>query len=177
MKQQKWILDPSHSEISFKVKHLMISTVTGRFKDFSLELTTTDDDFSSVHSVSLKIDSSSIDTNNEYRDQHLRSADFFNSEVYPSILFESISYQGDKTQGTLAGNLTIRGVSRLVFVEVEFGGTVIDTNGQTKAGFSVKASINRKDFGLKWNEVTELGQVIVGDEVKLHGDIQVIEVQ
>lgn len=174
MSTNKWIVDPSHSEIQFKVRHLMISTVTGNFRKFHLEAITEDNDFSTMHAVSFKMDSDSIDTNNADRDAHLRSADFFDSNQYAQLKFASHLYEGHGENGKLFGNLTIKDVTRPVSVEIEFGGIAVDSYGQTKAGFTVDGKINRKEFGLTWGALTEAGNVILDDEVKFHGEIQLI---
>ena len=174
MAKNKWVIDPTHSEIQFKVKHLMISTVTGHFRKFNLEATTDEDDFSTVQDVSFTIETDSVDTNNKDRDDHLKSADFFNSETYSTIGFNGTSYAGSGEEGKLTGNLSIRGIVKPVVVSIEFGGIVVDPYGHTKAGFTVEGKINRKEFGLTWGALTEAGNVVVGDEVKFHGEIQLI---
>ena len=170
-----WNIDPTHSEIQFKVKHLVISTVTGNFKSFNGSLESEGDSFENA-SVSFEADIDSITTNNEDRDTHLKSDDFFNAEEFPKMTFESTSFTstGDNSF-ELTGNLTIRDITKEVSLNVEHGGTVDDPYGQTKAGFEITGSINRKDFGLKWNAVTEAGSVVVGDEVKLQLNVQVVE--
>lgn len=170
-----WNIDPTHSEIQFKVKHLVISTVTGNFKSFNGALETEGDSFENA-SVSFEADIDSITTNNEDRDNHLKSDDFFNAEQFPKLTFESTSFTstGDNTY-ELTGNLTIRDITKEVTLNVEHGGTVDDPYGQTKAGFEISGSINRKEFGLKWSAVTEAGSVVVGDEVKLQLNVQVVE--
>jgi polyisoprenoid-binding protein YceI len=175
MAKNKWIIDPAHSEIQFKVRHLMISTVTGYFKKFTMEAFTEDDDFSLVSDISFTIEADSLDTNNADRDTHLRSADFFDTETYNQIQFIGGSYERTGNAGKLNGELTIRGVTKPVQVNVEYGGIVVDTYGQTKAGFTVDGKLNRKEFGLTWGAITETGNVIVDDEVKFHGEIQLIK--
>jgi polyisoprenoid-binding protein YceI len=175
MAKNKWVIDPTHSEIQFKVKHLMISTVTGRFKRFNLEATTEGDDFSTMQDVLFTIDTDSVDTNNKDRDEHLKSADFFNSKTYSTIVFNGTSYAGSANEGKLSGNLSISGIEKPVVVSIEFGGIVVDPYGQTKAGFTVEGKINRKEFGLTWGALTEAGNVVVGDEVKFHGEIQLVK--
>ncbi|MEQ8524336.1 YceI family protein [Gracilimonas sp.] len=170
-----WNIDPTHSEIQFKVKHLVISTVTGNFKSFNGSLTTEGDSFENA-SVKFEADIDSITTNNADRDTHLKSDDFFNAEQYPKLKFESTSFKnkgGDNYE--LTGNLTIRDITKEVTLNVEHGGTVDDPYGQTKAGFEINGSVNRKEFGLKWNAVTEAGSVVVADQVKLHLNVQVVE--
>lgn len=170
-----WNIDPAHSEIQFKVKHLVISTVTGNFKSFNGTLETEGDSFDNT-SVTFEADINSISTNNTDRDAHLKSDDFFNAEEFPKLKFESTSFKktGEDTY-ELTGNLTIRDITKEVTLNVEHGGTVDDPYGQTKAGFEINGSINRKEFGLKWSAVTEAGSVVVGDEVKLHLNVQVVE--
>jgi polyisoprenoid-binding protein YceI len=171
----KWTLDPTHSELIFKVKHLMISTVTGRFKKFDLAVETDEEDFTKIVSAKLVADLHSIDTNNEQRDNHLRSNDFFNADKFKQLVFEVTRYEGDSSEGKLYGDLTIRDVTKSIVLEMKPGGIVTDSYGQTKAGFTVNGKINRKEFGLMWNGVTEAGGVIVGDEVKIHAEIQLLK--
>jgi polyisoprenoid-binding protein YceI len=175
MSKNKWLIDPTHSEIQFKVKHLMISMVTGHFKKFYLEATTEDDDFATMQDVLFTIDTASVETNNKDRDTHLQSADFFDSEVYNQIKFNGISYYQTGNVGKLTGNLAIRDVTNIITVDAEFGGIVVDPYGQTKAGFTINGKINRKEFGLTWGAFTEAGNVVVGDEIKIHGEIQLIK--
>jgi polyisoprenoid-binding protein YceI len=171
-----WKLDPAHSEVQFKVKHLMITTVTGYFKTFDLEVETgKDDDFNTATRIEFTADISSIDTNNQQRDTHLKSADFFDAENHPWIKFVGKDYTTNGEEGSLTGDLTIRGTTKTVTVKVEYGGTVVDPYGQTKAGFTVNGKISRKEFGLTWNAVTEAGHVVVSDEIKLHAEIQVVK--
>ncbi len=176
MSTNKWVIDPTHSEIQFKVKHLMISTVTGYFKKFHLEASTEGDDFSTVHDVVFTIDTASVDTNNAQRDEHLKSEDFFNSEAHAQIVFTGTAYQPEVDgEGQLTGNLSIRGVAKPIVVNIEFGGMVVDPYGQTKAGFTVSGKINRKEFGLTWGALTEAGNVVVADEVRFHAELQLIK--
>lgn len=170
-----WKLDPTHSEVQFKVKHLMITTVTGYFKTFDLEVITENDDFTTASKIEFTADINSIDTNNQQRDTHLKSADFFDVENYPQIKFVGKNYKSTGDEGTLQGDLTIRGTTKPLTVNVEFGGIVVDPYGQTKAGFTVSGKLSRKEFGLTWNAVTEAGQVVVSDEIKLHAEIQLIK--
>ena len=171
----KWKIDPTHSEVQFKVKHLMISTVTGYFKQFDLEVETETDDFTTASRVEFTADIDSIDTNNQQRDTHLKSADFFDAENHGQIKFVGKDYKADGDDAKLQGELTIRGVSKPVNLKVEFGGIVVDPYGQTKAGFTVSGKISRKEFGLVWSAVTEAGQVVVGDEIKIHCEIQLVK--
>ena len=168
----KWTLDPAHSEVQFKVKHLMITTVTGYFKEFDLEVETETEDFATTQKIRFTANIDSIHTNNDQRDTHLKSADFFDAENHSQLVFEGKNFTND---GTLSGDLTIRATTKPFTFHVEYGGTVVDPYGQTKAGFTVTGKISRKEFGLTWNAVTEAGQVVVSDEIKLFGEIQVIK--
>ena len=170
-----WKLDPTHSEVQFKVKHLMITTVTGYFKTFDLEVETESDDFTTASKIDFTADIDSINTNNQQRDTHLKSADFFHAEEHGQLRFSGHKYASDGEEGTLGGDLTIRGVTKPIKVNVEFGGIVVDPYGQTKAGFTVNTKISRKEFGLTWNAVTEAGQVVVSDDIRIHCEIQLIK--
>ena len=176
MANVKWAVDPMHSEVQFKVKHLMITTVTGYFQKFNIEAETEDEQFTKANRVVFTADVNSISTNNEQRDTHLRSAEFFDAEQFGEVRFESANYEkvGDDNY-KLQGNLTIKGVTKPVTVDVEFGGIVVDPYGQTKAGFTVTGKISRKEFGLTWNAVTEAGSVVVSDEIKLHAEVQLVK--
>ncbi len=173
----KWNLDPTHSEITFKVKHLMISTVTGQFKKFNLEGETETNDFNTAKKIEFTADVDSIDTNNEQRDAHLKSADFFKAEEHPQIKFSGKKYEANGNEGKLYGDLTIAGTTKPVTLNVDFGGTVVDPYGQTKAGFTVTGKISRKEFGLTWNAVTEAGNVVVSDDIKINAEIQLVKQQ
>src|SRR6188768_3786626 len=164
----KWKIDPTHSEVQFQVRHLMISKVTGSFKKFSLEVETETEDFNTAKPIIFKADIDSIDTNNEQRDAHLKSADFFNKEEHAQIKFVGKKYEGDGEQAKLHGDLTISGTTKPMTVKVEFGGIANDPFGQTKAGFTVAGIINRKDFGISWAGITEAGAVVISDEIKLN---------
>lgn len=165
----KWNLDTTHSEITFKVRHMMISNVKGTFNTFTAEVEAEDDTFKNAK-VSATIQTDSIDTNNADRDTHLKSADFFNVEQNPTITFESDSLADDVT-----GHLTINGVTKPVQLEVEFGGINQDPWGNTKAGFTFEGKIKRSDFGLNWNAALETGGVLVSDEVKISGELQFVK--
>ena len=165
----KWNLDPSHSEITFKVRHMMISNVKGEFKNFNVDLESEDENFRNVK-ASASIDTSSISTNNTDRDNHLKSAEFFNAEAHPQITFETDSLNDEVT-----GNLTINGVTKPVKLDVDFGGINVDPWGQTKAGFSFEGKIKRSDFGLNWNAALEAGGVMVSDEVEIAGELQFVK--
>lgn len=168
----KWGIDTAHSEINFKVKHLVISTVTGKFNSFDATAETENDDFEDAQ-IRFEADINSIDTNNEDRDNHLKSDDFFNAEEHPKMTFESRSFKkSGKNRYKLIGDLTIRGNTKTVELDATYGGTVQDPYGQTKAGFEVTGEINRKEFGLKWDAVTEAGNLVVSNEVKLVLSVQ-----
>ncbi len=171
----QWKIDSTHSEIQFKVKHLMITTVTGHFQKFDLNLETETDDFTTAKKIAFTADINSISTNNEQRDAHLKSADFFNAEEYPQLHFAGVKYEGKGEEAKLTGDLTIRGVTKPVALNVEFGGIVVDPYGQTKAGFTVSGKISRKEFGLTWNAVTEAGSVVVSDDIKIHAEVQLVK--
>ena len=170
-----WKIDPVHSEILFKVKHLMITTVTGRFKNFELEVETENENFNSASKILFTADINSISTNNEQRDTHLKSPDFFNAEQFGALRFEGRKYESKGDEATLHGDLTIRDITKAIKLDVEFGGIVVDPYGQTKAGFTVTGKISRKEFGLMWNAVTEAGQVVVSDQIKIHAELQLVK--
>lgn len=171
----KWCIDPSHSEIQFRVKHLMISTVTGTFKVFDGTLETENEDFRTAKKIEFKAEIESLDTNNEQRDTHLKSADFFHAEQHPYLKFVSNRYEGNGDEAKLYGDITIRDVTKPIVLDVEFGGLVDDSYGQRKAGFTLDGKISRKEFGLLWGAVTEAGSVVVGDEIKLHCEVQFVK--
>lgn len=172
--QTKWVLDPTHSEIVFKVKHLMITNVKGEFRSFSAEATSEGTNFS-AGSVTVSIDANSVFTNNDDRDNHLRSGDFFDVENFPVLTFKGTSLQPSGDDFVLKGSLTIKGVSKEVELDVEFGGINKDPWGNEKAGFTVTGKLNRKDWGLNWNAALETGGVLVSDEVKIAAEIQLVK--
>ncbi len=165
-----WSIDPTHSEIAFKVKHMMISTVTGYFDDFEATVKTEGENFKDAN-ISFSAKTASINTKNKDRDAHLRSDDFFNAEKFPELKFVSKSFDGEK----LIGDLTIRDVTKEISLDVDFNGIAVDPYGQTKAGFEIRGEVNRKDFNLTWNAVTEAGSIVVSDKVKLAIDVQFIK--
>jgi polyisoprenoid-binding protein YceI len=171
----KWKIDPAHSEIQFKVKHLMITTVTGYFKSYDLDVETETDDFNTAKRIEFTADIDSIDTNNAQRDTHLKSNDFFNGEEYPLLKFIGKKYESNGNEATVHGDLTIRDVTKPITLKVEFGGAVVDPWGQQRAGFTIDGKINRKDFNLMWDAVTEAGQVVVSNEIKIHGEVQLVK--
>ncbi|KAB1229853.1 hypothetical protein DBR39_03920 [Chryseobacterium sp. KBW03] len=165
----KWILDPTHSEITFKVKHMMISNVKGSFRTFTAEIDSEDEFFANAKTTAT-IQTDSVFTNNTDRDNHLKSAEFFNAEVHPTITFES-----QALNNSIVGNLTINGITKPVDLDVDFGGINVDPWGNTKAGFSFEGKISRKDFGLNWNAALEAGGVMVSDDVKVAGELQFVK--
>ncbi|MEJ0102566.1 MAG: YceI family protein [Bacteroidota bacterium] len=169
MATTKWILDPTHSELHFKVKHLMITNVTGTVSVISANVEADDDKFTNAK-VSFSADPKTISTNNEQRDGHLRTADFFETDKYPEIKFESTDF--DASTGKIKGNLTIRGISKPVTLDVEFHGTTKDPWGNEKAGFSFSGKISRKEWDLNYNAALETGGVLLSDEVKIIAEIQ-----
>lgn len=173
MSTTKWIIDPTHSEVSFKVKHLVISTVTGYFRSFEGSAESTSEDFDGA-SVKFSAAIDSIDTNQSDRDNHLKSADFFDAANHPNLTFEG---KVAKTGGEykLVGDLTIRGNKKEVTLDIDFGGVAGDPYGQTKAGFEIEGKISRKEFGLLWSAVTEAGSVVVSDQVRLILNVQVVK--
>jgi polyisoprenoid-binding protein YceI len=170
-----WAIDPSHSKIGFKVKHLMISNVLGNFREFTGQVTTTANDFSTAV-ISVSLNSASVDTEIADRDTHLKSPDFFDVVNFPKITFEG---NGLKDLGDdmyeLTGDLVIKGVSKQIVLSVEFGGLMTDPWGNVKAGFSITGKMNRKDWGLNWNAALEAGGFLVGDEVKISCDVELIK--
>src|SRR5690606_5317929 len=175
MSKSRWAIDPSHSQIGFKVKYMMFIHVSGRFNDFQAVVENDDDQFeTSVISFSANVNS--VDTNSFDRDDHLRSADFFDVERFPTITFKSTGIQKiDETKFEVSGDLTIRDVTKNIILEVEHSGSMKDPWGNTKAGVILSGKINRKDFGLNWNTSLETGGVLVGEDIKLISDIQLIK--
>ena len=176
MATRKWAIDPTHSEIQFKVRHLMISTVTGSFTDYSVQAESEEYDMMNAKVVfTAKLDS--ISTGNADRDAHLKSADFFDASNHPEIKFVSTSVKpGDsKDEFRLTGDLTVRGTTKPITLDVEFGGIAKDPWGNTRAGFTVTGKLNRKDYGLTWNAMTEAGGVVVSDEVKIQCGVELVE--
>src|SRR5690606_4419273 len=170
MDKAKWILDPAHSELTFKVKHLMISNVKGEFKIFNASI---DNEDVENGKVIARIDASSIFTNNDDRDNQLRRADFFDVEKFPGIIFESTKFEKvSDEEYKIRGNLTIKDVTKEITLNVEYGGSNKDPWGNTKAGFSLTGKINRKDWGLNWNAALEAGGVLVGDDISISGEVQ-----
>jgi len=174
--ETKWSVDPSHTEIAFKVKHLMISNVKGVFREFNASVVSKDSDFESAE-IHFLMNPSSIDTGDKKRDEHLKSADFFDVENHHEISFVSNSFKrsGEDALYKLEGILKIKGVSNKIKLNVEFGGIMKDPYGNEKAGFTITGKINRKDWGLNWNAALELGGVMVSDEVIINCDVELIK--
>lgn len=170
----EYLLDSSHTEVGFSVKHLMITNVKGEFKSYDAEI-----DFDAkkknFNKFNATVDTASIDTGIEKRDNHLRSDDFFLSEKYPKMTFEMTSYKANGDEGEMEGNLTIRGITKAVTLEVEDLSTIKDFQGNTRVGFTLEGKINRMDYGLKWNKALELGGVAVSETVKIIIDVQAKE--
>jgi len=171
----KWTIDTAHSEVTFKVRHLVISNVSGKFTSFEGTVDAGKDDFSDAV-ISFTADIESITTGNEQRDGHLKSPDFFDAANHPKLSFASTAVS--KVKGSdyiVKGNLTIKGVSKPVELEVEFGGVQKDFYGRTIAGFEINGKINRQDYGLTWSAVTETGGIVVADDVKLHINTELVK--
>jgi polyisoprenoid-binding protein YceI len=175
MAKTKWLIDTAHSEVQFKVKHLMITTVTGHFRKFDLQAETEDDDFTRASSLVFTADIDSVDTNSAQRDAHLKSPDFFAAEQFPQLKFIGKNLEKKVDHYLLTGDLTIRDITKTITLDVEFGGIVTDPWGQTKAGFAVDGKVKRKDFNLMWDAVTEAGQVVASNDVRIHCEIQLIK--
>jgi polyisoprenoid-binding protein YceI len=172
----KWGIDPVHSEIGFKVKHLMITYVRGVFKEFDGSIYTTGENFMTAE-IDFWINPASIDTGDEKRDAHLKSADFFDVENYKEINFTGNTIEEVDKDGSyeLYGDLTIKGIKKQIKLDVEFGGVMKDPWGNHKAGFSINGKINRKDWGLNWNGVLEAGGVLVGEDVWINCEVQLVK--
>ncbi len=167
-----WKLDPTHSEVSFTVKHLMISKVRGTFETFDVTIVTAEDPRDST--IEATIDVASVNTGVEARDQHLRTSDFFLVEEHPTMTFTATGFGGDADRFTVTGDLTMRGVTKQVELTGEFGGVITDGYGQTRAGATATTKINRHDFGVSWNNALEAGGMTLGDDVTITLDLQVV---
>ena len=166
-----WKLDPTHSEVSFTVKHLAISKVRGTFESFDVTIVTAEDLADST--IEATIDVASVNTKQKDRDAHLRTSDFFLAEEHPTITFVSTSIAGTPDDFAVTGDLTMRGVTKQVVLKGEFGGITTDGYGQTKAGATATTTINRQDFGVSWNAALEAGGFTLGDDVTITLDLQV----
>ena len=174
MSTTKWTLDPTHSEVTFKVKHLMITNVTGSFGKFNASASTHGDDFANS-TIEFSADVDSISTGNTDRDNHLKSADFFDAANNPALKFVGKKYEKGNGTDKLTGDLTIRNTTKSITLDVENGGIAKDPWGNVKAGFSLTGKINRKDWGLTWNAAMETGGMLVSDEVKIAAEIQLVK--
>lgn len=171
----KWALDPTHSNLGFKIKHLMISNVSGSFKNFNAELQSRGTDFSTAQ-INLTAAMESISTNQEQRDAHLRNADFFEVEKYPELTFTSKKVEKTDTDTFLLyGDLTLKGITKPVKLHVEFNGTVKDPWGNERAGFVITGKINRSEWGINFNAALETGGVVLSDEVRIHSEIELVK--
>lgn len=175
MAKTKWVLDPTHSELGFKIRHLMISNISGSFKNFQAKAEMEETDFSSAQ-VSLTADMASINTNQEQRDAHLRTTDFFEVDKFPQLIFKStrIEKAGGDTF-TMYGDLTLKGVTKPVLLHVEFSGITKDPWGNERAGFTVNGKINRNEWGINFNSILETGGVALSEEVKINAEVQFVK--
>jgi len=175
METTKWVLDPTHSELGFKIKHLMITSVSGSFKNFRAEVITNDTDFSAAQ-INLTAEINSISTNNEQRDAHLRAADFFEVDKYPELKFRStkVDKTGDDTF-SVYGELTLKGVTKSLKLNAEYNGVAKDPWGGERAGFAITGKINRSDWGVSFNGVLETGGVVLSEEVRIHSEIELVK--
>src|SRR3979490_21294 len=176
MATTKWVLDPSHSEVEFKVKHMMISTVSGKITKFDTSVETEGEDFMTAK-VTFTAEADSLTTGNEQRDGHLKSVDFFDAVNFPQIKFVATKYENVDNDGSyeVYGDLTIRGITKNVKLDTEFGGVIKDPWGNTRAGITISGKINRKEFGLTWSGATETGSLIVSDEVRIHVGLEFVK--
>ena len=175
MERTKWSLDPTHSTLGFKVKHLMITNVSGSFKNFNAEVQTDGTDFSTA-TIQLKAEISSIDTHNEQRDGHLRSSDFFEADKFPEMTFESTKIEKlDDETYQVFGNLTMKGVTKPVKLNVEYSGVTKDPWGGERAGFTITGKINRTDWGINFNAVLETGNLMLSEEVKINSELELVK--
>jgi polyisoprenoid-binding protein YceI len=175
MATTKWVIDPTHSEIGFKIKHLMITNVSGKFETFEAEVQTEGDDFTTAQ-IEAKIRTASINTNNIQRDEHLRNSDFFEVDKHPEILFSSTKVEKvDEENFVVYGNLSLKGIVKPVKLDVEYSGATKDPWGNQKAGFVISGKINRSDFGLNFNAALETGGLVLGEEVKINSEVQLVK--
>lgn len=176
MEMKKYIIDPLHSDIAFRIKHLMISNVNGVFSKFDATMESSNEDFTDAK-INFNAEVSSISTNITDRDSHLKSPDFFDVENFPLVTFESTSVEKTGNGYIVVGNLTIKGVTKEITLKGTYNGNDVDAYGQTKYGFELEGSINRKDWGLTFNLEGGRGSLLIGDEVRLMINIQMMEVQ
>lgn len=175
METTKWILDPTHSELGFKIKHLMITNVSGSFKNFTVQVETKNNDFSTAR-IKATAEINSINTNNEQRDQHLRNSDFFEAEKYPELKFQSTGIEKiDNETFNLYGDLTMKGVTKPVKLTVEYNVLSKDPWGGERAGLVITGKLNRNDWGISFNGILETGGLMLGEEVKINSEIQLMK--
>ena len=175
MKKIKWVVDPTHSELGFKIKHLMISHVSGTFGEYEINMETANEDLSTAQ-VEATIKAASVSTNNKQRDQHLQNVDFFEVENHPEISFRSTRVEKlDPEQYIVYGDLTLKGITKPVKLNVEYSGVTKDPWGGQRAGFTITGKIIRSEFGLSFNSVLETGGLALSDEVKIHSEIQLVK--
>lgn len=171
----KWAIDHAHTQIQFKAKHLMISSVTGKFTVYDAEIESYEDELETT-TIDFTIDAASITTGNDERDAHLKSADFFDAKQYPKLTFKSTAFRKlEDEYYELFGNLTIKGITKQIALDVEYGGTVKDPSGEMKSGFTVIGKINRKDWDLKWNFSLEDGGFLLNDDIKIMCEIELFK--
>ena len=173
MATTKWVADPTHSEIGFKIKHLMFTNISGSFNKFEISAATDKEDFSHA-AIEFTAEAASVSTGNDQRDEHLKGADFFDAEKFPALKFKATRYENVDNDGSyeLYGDLTIRDITKPVKLSVEFGGVIKDPWGNIKAAFTINGKINRTDWGLKWNAALETGGVLVSEEVRINCEVQ-----
>ncbi len=167
-----WVLDPTHSDITFSVRHLAISKVRGSFEKFDVTVVTAENPLDST--ITASIDMASINTNQADRDGHLKTSDFFAIDEFPTMDFVSTGLRLDGDDLVIDGNLTLRGVTKAITLKGEFGGIITDGYGQTKAGASASTKINRLDYGVNWNAALEAGGLTLGNDVSINLEIQVV---
>jgi polyisoprenoid-binding protein YceI len=175
MENSTWLIDPTHSEIGFKVKHMMFTNVSGKFNSYEATIINFGDYFK-TSKISFSADTNSIDTNNSDRDNHLKSAEFLETEKYPKLFFEATNIiQRSDNFYEIEGDLTIKNTAKKILLNAEYSGVMKDPWGNIKVGLSISGSINRKDFGLLWNATLESGGVLVGEDIKLLCEIQLVK--
>ena len=175
MATTKWVIDPTHSEIGFKIKHLMITNVSGKFDSFEAEVHTEGDDFTTAQ-IEAKIKTASINTNNLQRDEHLRNSDFFEVDKHPEIIFSSTKVEKTSSENYVVyGNLSLKGTVKPVKLNVEYSGATKDLWGNQKAGFVISGKINRTEFGLNFNAALETGGLVLAEEVKINSEVQLVK--
>lgn len=175
MSTTKWVLDPTHSELGFKIKHLMITNVSGAFRDFNVEVESHNQDLTTAK-INATVQIGSIDTHNEQRDAHLRNSDFFEAEQYPQMLFNSTRVEKTDDENYLVyGNLTLKGITKPVKLNVEYSGVTKDPWGSERAGFIITGKINRSEWGINFNGVLETGGLMLAEEVKINSEIQLVK--